>query len=137
MPKDRNGDERLVHQLSEAITGLTCAIEKWRDQAEQDNNIQSVLCRLEQKVDNIMATQAELAADLRAVRAQQEKTGGEIATLQGSVDTLNAKIVSLEALLAAGGVVTQELIDAVAAVKEQAQIVDDQIPDVVPPPPTP
>lgn len=28
MPKDRMSDERLVRQLTEAISGLTCAIEK-------------------------------------------------------------------------------------------------------------
>lgn len=29
MPKDRNdSDERLVHQLVEAITGLTCAVNR-------------------------------------------------------------------------------------------------------------
>ena len=81
-----------------------------------------------------MATQAELVADLKAVNAQQVKTLGEIQTLQKSSDALAAKIVELEAVIAQGGVVTQTLIDAVAAVKAQAQIVDDQIPDVVPVP---
>jgi hypothetical protein len=85
--------------------------------------------------DKLMATQAELVADLKAVLAQQQKTSGEITALQGSVDTLKAKIVELEAIIAAGGTVSQELVDAVAAVKAQAQTVDDQIPDVPTPPP--
>lgn len=76
-----------------------------------------------------MATQAELAADLRAVLDQQKKTSGEIATVQASVETLKKTITDLEAIIAAGGAVSQELTDAVAAVKAQAQLIDDQIPD--------
>lgn len=89
---------------------------------------------LKEMEKRIMANQAELAADLRAVLTQQQKTSVEIATLQASVDVQTTKIAELEALLAAGGVITQELIDAVAAVKAQAQVIDDQIPDVLPPP---
>lgn len=82
----------------------------------------------------LMTTQAEQAQILRQVLTQQQKTQGEIATLQGSVDTLNQKIADLESQVAAGGEASQELQDAVAAVKAQAQIVDDQIPDVPTPP---
>ena len=77
-----------------------------------------------------MATQAELAADLKAVLAKQQKTADEIKALQAGQDVLTAKIVELQALVDAGGTVSQELIDAVAAVKAQAQVVDDLIPDV-------
>jgi peptidoglycan hydrolase CwlO-like protein len=95
------------------------------------------LHHIEQTLKNIMATQAELAADLKAVLAQQQKTAGEIAAVQASVDTLKAQIVDLEGQIATGGTVSQELVDAVAAVKAQAQIVDDLIPDVATPPPAP
>lgn len=90
---------------------------------------------LEEMEKRIMATQAELAADLKAVLEQQKKTGTEIATLQASVDAQTQKIKELEELVAAGGEISQELVDAVAAVKAQAQVIDDQIPDapVVPP----
>jgi peptidoglycan hydrolase CwlO-like protein len=84
-----------------------------------------------------MATQTQLAADLKAVLEQQKKTSVEITALQGSVDTLNTKITELEAVISAGGEASQELTDAVAAVKAQAQVVDDQIPDLPEPPPTP
>lgn len=77
-----------------------------------------------------MATQATLAADLQAVLAQQQKTATEIASVQASVTTLNAKIVELEAVIADGAAPTQELTDAVAAVKAQAQVVDSLIPDL-------
>jgi chromosome segregation ATPase len=89
---------------------------------------------LKEMEKRIMATQAELSADLKAVLAQQVKTQGEIATVQASVDTLKVQVADLQAIIDAGGTVTQELIDAVAAVKAQAQVIDDQIPDVVPVP---
>lgn len=83
---------------------------------------------LKQLKDKLMATQAELAADLRKVVEQQKKTEGEIRTLQTASDLLNEKITDLEKVIADGGA-TQELTDAVAAVKAQAQVVDDAIPD--------
>lgn len=81
------------------------------------------------------STQKELIADLALVNEKQLKTAGEIATLSAGSDALAARVKELEAVVANGGEVTQELIDAVAAVKNQAQIVDDLIPDVVPVPP--
>jgi chromosome segregation ATPase len=87
------------------------------------------LRHINDRLEMIMATQTELIETLRLVNEQQKKTVEEIRTLQGSVDTLNERIAELEALIAAGEV-SQELTDAVQAVKDQAQIVDDQIPDV-------
>lgn len=74
-----------------------------------------------------------LIDDLTAVRAQQEKTAGEIAALQASSNVLQATIVTLEEALAAAGTPSAELTAAVAAVKVQAQVVDDLIPDAPPP----
>lgn len=76
-----------------------------------------------------MATEAELIADLQAVKAKQDKTKGEIIALQGSMNTLQATIVTLEEALAAAGTPSQALADAVAAVKQSAQETDDLIPD--------
>lgn len=134
--KDRNDDERLVHQLTEAISGLTCAIEKATHQAHHEQEKQAILYRIEQKVDTIMANQAQLAADLKAVLEQQKKTAAEIAEVQAAQAVSLEKITALEEVIAAGVQPSQELVDAVAAVKAQAQIVDDLIPDVVVPPPT-
>lgn len=83
------------------------------------------------KLENkIMASQKELADGLLAVAEQQKKTRGEIQTVQKEVTTLKERIVELEALITAGGPVSAELQAAFDAVKEQAQIVDDEIPDV-------
>ena len=82
-----------------------------------------------------MATITELVADLKAVKAVQEKTALEIQSVQAGVNVLNAKITELETIIAAGNEVPAELVDAVAAVKLQAQLVDDLIPDLPVPPP--
>lgn len=121
--------DNLVHALSHLVHELR----EDREQRKHDNN-KAILNRLAQMEEKIMATQKEIAEDLKLVLAQQVKTAGEIALLQEAQTVAIAKIVELEALIAEGGTVTQELIDAVAAVKAQAQIVDELIPDVVPPP---
>ena len=75
----------------------------------------------------------QLIDDLKAVKAQQVKTAGEITALQASSNTLQTTIATLETALAdalASGTPSQALIDAVADVKTQAQTVDDLIPDV-------
>lgn len=80
-----------------------------------------------------MATQAELAQDLRNVLAQQKKTEAEIKSIQDASTLQLQKIADLQAALdeaIANGTVSQELIDAVAAVKAQSQVVDDEIPDL-------
>jgi cell division protein FtsB len=79
-------------------------------------------------------TQAELAQQLRDIAVQLTKSAGETATLQASVDTLNAKIEELNKIIAEGGAVTPELIEAAAEVGRLAKIVDDNIPDPVPVP---
>ena len=84
---------------------------------------------LNRKVDRIMATQAEITKTLKDVLAQQQKTAGEIAGLQTATNDLKQKITDLEKVIA-DGTVTPELEEAVAAVKAQAQVVDDAIPDV-------
>lgn len=73
-----------------------------------------------------MATQAELAADLRTVTAQIRKIGTETsATLQ--------KVIDLEAIIAAGAPVSEEVLTALAELKAQAQAADDLTPDAAPP----
>lgn len=79
--------------------------------------------------ETITMNQQEAIDALTAVRAQQEKTANEIVALKGGVDTLNQTILDLEAQLANAGNVSPELEAAVNAVKAQAQVVDDLIPD--------
>ncbi len=77
---------------------------------------------IHKEVRNIMATQAELAADLQAVTDQVTKIGTETtATLQ--------KVTDLEAALAAGGGTTPEVDAAMAALKAQVKVVDDLVAD--------
>ena len=88
------------------------------------------------QLNNIMSDQKSLAADLRAVVTELQKSKAEIVFVQAAVATLTQKVADLQAIIDAGGsAVSQELIDAVAAVQTAAADVDNQIPDL--PPPTP
>lgn len=89
-------------------------------------------------------TEAEQALinDLNAIKTQQEKIAGEITALKASSNTLQETIAALEQQLAGNGsggetgtgVPSAELVAAVAAVKTQAQALDDLIPDAPPVP---
>lgn len=117
---------RHEDKLAEAITLLVHELHAL-------HNKNAILQRIAQMELTIMATQSELAADLKLVLAQQQKTAAEIAAVQAAQTLSLQKITELEAIIAAGGGPSQELIDAVAEVKAQAQIVDDLIPDVAAP----
>lgn len=90
---------------------------------------------LQEMEKRIMASQKEIADGLKLVAEQQQKTIGEINTLQGEVTTLKGKITELEKIISEGGEVTPELLAAFEAVKAQAQKVDDEIPDLPTSPP--
>lgn len=77
-------------------------------------------------------TQTELTAILNGVVTQQKKTAAEITGVQTEVTTLKQKIADLEAAVPDDA--SPELEAAVEAVKAQAQVVDDEIPDQVTPP---
>ncbi len=80
-------------------------------------------------------TQSEIAADLRLVVDQLKKSQGEIGVVQTEVTALKTKIDEMQKIIdGMGNAATQELIDAADAVKAQAQVVDDAIPDPVIPP---
>lgn len=92
-----------------------------------------ILVEIIERVDKIMATQAEVTAKLQAVLAQQNKTAAEIQDVQAGVDKLNAKVAELQAIIDAGntgGQVSPELQAAVDAVVQEAQNVDNLIPDM-------
>ena len=86
---------------------------------------------LENTERKILMNQAELAAGLKAIQTQVGKVAAEQAAKS---DALIAKVAELEAVIAAGGDVTQEVTDALDGVKTALQALDDVIPDA---PPTP
>jgi len=88
---------------------------------------------LQKQIEKLMATQADMVTQLNAVLAQEKKTAEEIKAVQAASDVLKQRITDLEAIVAAGGDATPELEKAVADVKAQAQIVDDEIPDITAP----
>ena len=70
-------------------------------------------------------TQEELAAELATVKDTVAKIGTETSTLL-------VKITDLEAVIAAGGSVSADVQAALDALKAQASIVDNLVPDSVP-----
>jgi hypothetical protein len=68
-----------------------------------------------------MATQAEVVIQLQAVTQQVVKIGAETSALLVKIDELLAQLANVPA--------TPELTAALDALKAQAQVVDDLVPD--------
>ena len=75
------------------------------------------------KLEQIMATQAELAVSLQALTTQSAKIAGETQLLLAKIDELTAAI-------AAGGQTTPDVDAALAALQAQVAVVDALVPDV-------
>ncbi len=75
-------------------------------------------------------TQAEEAIEIRALTAKIAKIGTETAKSL-------AKIIALEAAIAAGGPVSDDVVRALDEAKAQAEATDQLTPDEVVEPPTP
>ncbi len=84
------------------------------------------LNKLTTLLNKIMDTQAELAQALKDLKAQGIKIAAE---QQARADALNKSIADLQAIIAAGGPVTQEVKDALADVQATFKSLDDTIPD--------
>lgn len=87
-----------------------------------DPKLDANLKQIKQKLDTIMATQQELAQQLRDVIAQNEKARVEIL----------GKIADLEDALANSGNTTPEVDAALADLKASVQADDDIVPDAPP-----
>lgn len=69
---------------------------------------------------------SEVSDQITAVTTQLDKVYGEVSTLPGKID-------DLEAALAAAGATDQATLDALEALKANAQRLDDVVPDPVDP----
>ena len=85
----------------------------------EGEDVKSLLAAINQLKELIMSTQAELATELTAVKAQLDKAKQEI------VD----KLAALEAAIVAAGNTTAEVDAALADLKGAAQGLDDLNPD--------
>lgn len=81
---------------------------------------------LKEMENKLMATQDEIVKQLNETREQLRKVSKEQSDRS---DALLKKITDLEAIIAAGGTIGQDLVDAAAGVKAEAQALDDLIPD--------
>lgn len=120
--------EHLAHTLAHALKDLADAV-------RHANSTQLILNRIDQLETKIMATQKEIADGLQSVLTQLRKLDNDTKVLQGSVDTLQKKIVELEGIISAGGEASPELVQAFNDVKAAVQVVDDNVPEVTVPPP--
>lgn len=84
-----------------------------------------LLITVNNKIDTLMATQAELAQQLTTITDQVHKIGVE-------TQSLLQKVADLETALGNQGNVTPELQAAFDALKAQVQSVDDLVPDTPP-----
>lgn len=73
-----------------------------------------------------MATMTEIAQDLRDARAEVQKIRVEQAAASAA---LSQRIADLEAAIAAGGVSTPEVDEAMTDLKVELKSFDDTIPD--------
>ena len=78
--------------------------------------------RLEKKVRQIMATQAEIVTQLTEANATLAKIGTE-------TDSLLVKIAELQSIIDGMADASPELVDAMAAVSAQIKSIDDKVPD--------
>lgn len=88
------------------------------------DHFQHQLDRIEREVKGIMATQQELVVGLNEVKATLVKIGTETTSLLKKIDDLQAVITN--------NPVSPEVQAAFDAVKAQAGIVDDLVPDLPP-----
>ncbi len=106
---------------------LDITINHYFHQVPSDKDITRLLRALITQGEKIVSTQDELATELAAVKDQLVKIGTE---QQTQSDALQAKIAELTAAIATAGNTTPAVDDALAGVKEEAQKLDDLIPDV-------
>lgn len=92
-----------------------------RDPVEELEQDLKRLLKLAKESRNIMATQAEVAAELAAKTAQIRK----------AIDEITTKLAALEDAVK-NAPVSQELSDAVAALGVAVQAADDVVPDAPP-----
>jgi len=117
-------------ELIKSILILACAI---RELGNNDKH-SAILNRIAEMEKKIMSTQQELTTELRAANAQLRKLITDTGGLQPSVDALKLKISDLEALVAAGGTIGPDLVDAVAETRNLVGAVDDNVPELPSPP---
>jgi len=153
MPKPARNKNHIRPDLAQSILLLARAIHESLEVAKHHlvwlqehmggvskkdlDQIRSSLKAVTAKQKIMAQTQAELLEELKVISAQQKKTQGEIATVKSLVDSQNAKIAELEALIAAGGQITKEITDLVTEIRSTGQSIDDELPDAEPPPPEP
>lgn len=118
-----------LKDLTKAICALTCAVQ---EAGGNETATRAILKRMAEMEKQIMITQAELAAGLKALQSQVGKVAKE---QSDRFDALTAKVKELQDLIDAGGTINAEVESAFQEVKTALQSLDDVIPDAPVEPP--
>ena len=108
----------IVAFIGGLLAGVVTEHYFFKKDKDESQDLNSIILKL----NNIMATQAQLAQDLRNLKDQNEKARVEIL----------AKIQALEDALANAGETTPEVDQALADLKASVQTDDDIVPDAPP-----
>lgn len=113
---------------SDFAYAVTFIVVGWAIRHSLSRRMASVLAEINNKLTNIMATQAQVAADLTALTEQVTKIKGEV----------TGKLQELADAIAAQGDASPEVETALAALKAEVKAVDDLVADpVIEDPPLP
>lgn len=119
----------MIHGLVKAISSLVCSI----DRLGETQSTQTILHRIEQKVNNIMSKISDFAA---AQTAFQDRLDTAVAGLTQDVQTLNDKITELQN---SSGEITPEDQALLDAIQERSSVIATKLEalDTLTPPPAP
>lgn len=118
-PKKKKAEITFIEENVIIVSG-----EKYHHHSHELSEIKSLLKTILKNQIKMGANTDKALQDLAAIKTQITKVGTETATLL-------QKIIDLENA-AASADTPQSVLDAIADVKAQAQVVDDQVPDTTP-----
>lgn len=110
---------------SDFAYAITFIVLGWAIRHSLSRRMASVLAGINNKLTQIMATQAQVAADLVALTDQVTKIKSEV----------TGKLQELADAIAAQGTASPEVEAALAGLKAEVQAVDDLVVDPLPPAP--
>lgn len=140
-PGERGQYDRHEHSCNRALEIIALNLVETRKllhalvshvcEPSSDNNaILRGIAHLQESINIMAKSQAELAADLRGVVATQEKIALEIKSVKDAVEVLKTDNAELLRIIGEGGEVTPELEAAAKAVVDQTGVVDKLIDDL-------
>ena len=120
---DRNAENQRTDRITEAICDLACAVRGLGEQLVNENK--AILKRIEQKVDKIMATQAEIEAALAKVDAATNKLASNVQLIADTDQKISDEIDAFLKAAPVGTVITDAQAAQLQAIADRAQATSD------------